>query len=170
MIDEIMDGINNHFAYALEISNFEIVADGITGNFQNDYIVGQYILIKSSVLNDSVYKVTQVESNKLTLEGTLIPESTNNNNYNIGIYALRPPKGFLTLVDTIASWETSNSSKAGISSEKIDDYSVSFAGDGSAAGNTWENAFKSKLSKYRRVFTDLDQFNININDFRSVKV
>ncbi len=148
MISQIMDYCKNHFARSYEYGTFNIVADGIEGTFSEKYVAGQYVWIKDSFINDGVYKILTVESNKLTLDTELLPESTQE---NILLFGCSPVKGFLDLVTDIQAY-VQNGAKDGIASERIDDYSVAYSGNGS-----WTNAFSSRLAQYRRMFDDYEK-------------
>lgn len=140
---DIMDSLNNHFLKSYERKICEIVADGIVGAFSETYIAGMYIIIEKSYLNDGIYKVASVTSNKITVEETLVAENTGK---YITIFGSTPPKAFVDLSAEINNYSES----VGASSESIDDYSVSFAdGDGS-----WESAYSTKLNKYRSLYDD----------------
>lgn len=145
MINTIMDYLNNYFDYDYENTTVSISGDTITiddGTFSNDYLSNGYIRLYGSLLNDGVYKVSNATDTVITLTETLTTED----NVKLNIWRLRPPKAFLDLVDEISTHVTANKSKPGVSSEKIDDYSISFSGNGG-----WESSFKDRLSNYRRL-------------------
>lgn len=143
MISRVMDYCNNHFPDTLEIAN-SIETDGIIGLFGEDYVVGQYVYIHGSKINDGVYKVISATSSKITVDATLTPEDTDRTIYVIGCAI---PKSFLDLVAEIEAYETNNSGKDGIASETISRYSVSYVN-----GGGWNKVFSSKLSKYRAIY------------------
>ena len=145
MIEQVMDKINNHFVKSLEVKNFEIVSDGITGDFNETYFNGMYVLIKNSYLNDGVYKIIEVDSNKITVDETLQAELSDD---NIFLYALAPPKTFIDIVNNIETYD--NSTNGGIKSKRIQDMDITYTDD-----NSWYSVFKSKLKQYRRVYSDL---------------
>lgn len=143
MLNVVMTHIKNHFARSWEIGQYEIVTDGIVGSFYKKYIVGQYVWLKYSFVNDGVYKITGVTSNKLTLDATLTAENTGE---LIALFGLAVPHDFLTVVTEIENFK----SKDGVTSESIDDYSVSYGGD----GGSWTSVFSGKLSQWRRMYDD----------------
>lgn len=143
MIYTVMNELNNHFVRIPDSGPFEIVADGITGNFTETFLAGMYVVIHNSYLNDGVYKITSVESNKITVDTTLNPE---NKEDFIILWPSTPPTDFINLVTEIENYNE----KIGVSSYSIDDYSETFEGNG-----TWQSAFKSKLNAYRRVYNDI---------------
>lgn len=144
MISQVMRYCNKYFPKTYERSNYEIIADGIQGSFSKTYVVGQYIYVKDSLLNDGVYRITDISSIKLTLEATLSAENTGQ---AITVFGLTPPRDFLELVNEISNY----TSKDGVASEKIDDFSVTFKGDGS-----WQSAFMNKLNTYKSIYNDLE--------------
>ncbi len=144
MLYEIMNSINNFFIRSNETGTFEIVDDGIIGDFYNNYIVGQYICIKNSVLNDGVYKVLEINGNKLKLDAELITETS-----YICLLALAIPKSFLVLVSEIQAWQEKNGCNVGVESERIDDYSISFD---TTNGGSWKGVFRGQLNSYRKMF------------------
>lgn len=145
---EIMEYINNHFIPAHnvpEYKTYEIMSDGIVGSFSETYIPGMYVVIRHSYLNDGVYKITGVTDSKLTVEETLKAENTGE---EILICASSPPQSFIDLSNQIGNFNQS----VGATSESIDDYSVSYNNDGS-----WQSAYASKLSQYRKLYDDIGQ-------------
>lgn len=141
---KIMDKINNHFLKSVEYNTFEITENSIIGSFTETYLVGMYVIIKGSYLNDGLYQITAVANNELTLDGTLQPEDTNE---SFRVYASSPPQEFVDLATKINAY---NETGIGADSESIDDYSISYKGDGS-----WESVYANKLNTYRRVYSDL---------------
>ena len=157
MISQIMNYCKNHFVRSKERkSTFAIVNDGIEGVFSEKYIVGQYIWIRESIVNDGVYKITNVDLNsKLTLDATLTSEDVESE--FITVYGLAVPNAFLDIVTDIESWKTANAGKEGVASESIDDYSISFGtGSNGAMANTWQVAFESRLTAYKQVFETVE--------------
>ena len=148
MIAAIMKEIKNHFARSVEAQAFEIVSDGIVGSFSEKYIAGMYIWIKNSFLNDGVYLLTGATTSKLSVApDTFTAENLGDTIY---VFASTPPKDFLALVTEIEAYNSGSGTKDGISSESIDDYSVSFGkGDGS-----WKSVFSQRLNNYRKMWDD----------------
>jgi hypothetical protein len=141
-MDKLLKYLNRYWPRSIEQVT-AIAADGFEGNFSETYLVGQYILIKNSILSDGVYQLTAVSPTKLTVAEPLQAESTN----LIILFGLAIPREVIALQAKINAY-TSNE---GIASESIDDYSVSFQ-DGSG----WQTAFKSELNAWRVMYSDLD--------------
>jgi len=139
-IGEVMEEVNNYYSYSNENGTYVFVATSskITGTFESTYLVGQYIRVYGSILNDDVYKISAIAEGEITVEETLIDEDVADS--TTYIYQLAPPKNLINLVSDIVS----HISKDGVVSESIDDYSISFSSDGS-----WIGAFKKRLRKHR---------------------
>jgi len=150
MISQVMAYCKQHFDRSREAQAFEVVADGITGTFIETYVVGQYIWMVGSFINDGVYKISGVTTSKLTLDATLTAEDTGE---IITLYGLSVPKAFLDIVTDIDSWVSGNSGKEGLASESIDGYSVSF---GTGADGSTSNT--PEFEDYEFVIPDFFKF------------
>ena len=159
MIGKVMTEVKNHFARSVESKAYEIVVDGIQGSFQEKYVVGQYVWVYNSFINDGVYKITAITSTKLTLDATLQAENTGE---TIVVFGLKPPTEFLSLVTDIESYVNNQAvTSLGIKSESQGNRSISYgSGSSGAGGNTWQSVFSESLNKYRRMFDDDESFNI----------
>lgn len=122
------------------------MVDGIEGDFKETYLVGQYVLIKGTILADGVYKITTVASGKLTLDAAFTPE-TEFDVEHPAVVGLAVPKAVIDLAAEIESFNES----AGVASESLGDYSISYG-----EGGSWEKAYKSKMAKWKRPYSDLD--------------
>ena len=139
MIEKVLNYLQHFYPCTFEpVKGIDV--DGLT--VKKDYILNQYILIKGSIMNDGIYKVDSIVGNKLVM--ALSVEST-----TVIVYGLAIPKSLLNLISEIEAYGEKGDN---ISSESIDDYSVSFNGSG------WQSAFASKLAPYRRVYSDLERW------------
>jgi hypothetical protein len=145
---EVMDSINNHFIRSTETGIYEFTINSIKGSFNQTYLVGMYIIVKGSYLNDGIYKIESISSNEIIVEELLTIENTKD---TVFIYVSTPPKHFVEVADAINSFDEN---KIGVASESIDDYSVSFSKD-----QSWQEIFKDKLNQYRKVYTDIPIIN-----------
>lgn len=148
MIKAIMDSINNHFLHTHNHVNC-----CLNGNFVNcsteNFLVGQYIIIRNSILNDGVYKILEINEHGITVDTELFAECG-----EFCIFGLAVPKDFLNLVGEIEEWQKNHNKVAGVASESTGSYSISF--DNNA--NTWQKAFKDRLHIYRKVFSDFAKY------------
>lgn len=156
MLSEITRSINNHFAidqrtgglYGAEQGEFAI-ADGRIA-VKSKYLVGQYIAISGSMLNDGVYKIDAVSDGAISVTG-LIDET-----FDGTIYSLRIPREFIALCDRINAFAESEDGQAGnIVSAGFGIQSQSFATDEAGQKSGWEYAFRTSLHRYRRAFPDI---------------
>lgn len=161
-IDAVMTQCNNHFAISAETNVFAVVSDGIEGTFTDTYLTGQYVWIKDSMLNDGVYKIASVASDKLTFVDTdLIAENTDR---IICLYGLAPDKTFISLVAEISAYD--DTVTKGIKSESQGNRSVTY-GAGSGTGSTsndWQTVYSSNINAYKRMF-DYDTVGFKYNIF-----
>jgi hypothetical protein len=148
-MDKLLKYLNRYWPRSIE-SVASISADGFNGTFTETYLVGQYVMIKGSILSDGIYKLTDVSPTKLTIADVLQAESST----LITIVGLAIPKDVVALQAKIEAYKGTE----GVASESIDDYSVSYQ-DGSG----WQKAFKNELNAYRLMFSDLDRFVVRYN-------
>lgn len=111
--------------------------------------VGQYFYIHGSVLNNGVYQYT----------GEAIAE-LQDEIFDGSVWEMAVPPAFLKLCEEITAWRAKNESADSqnmkpFSSESVSGvYSYSKAGTGSSESGgimTWQDAFKSRLNKFRRI-------------------
>jgi hypothetical protein len=138
-INAMCGNIKNYFAVAKYEERFVIENGNITLPFLRD----QYFRICESVFNNGVYKYTD--------DMQLVDEE-----FDGIIYALAIPPEFLLLAEEIEAYNKTEASKpSGYASESFDGYSYSKAGGGSVAAsanaNQWEQVFKSRLNRFRKV-------------------
>jgi len=146
MITQILEYTKKYYPASLETNTYTIVADGIIGNLSQNYIVGQYINIQNSILNDGTYKITAVTANKLTLDSVMIEETTD----NVRIWGLRLPRGLIELAIEITSYVASQPTNANLKAESQGNRSVTYA----EGGSNWKSAFANRLSQYRNIYDD----------------
>ena len=146
MITQILEYTKKYYPASLETNTYAIVANGIVGNLSQNYVVGQYINIQNSILNDGTYKITAVAANKLTPDSVMIEETTN----NVRIWGLRLPRGLIELIVDITSYVASQSSNANIQAESQGNRSVTYA----EGGSNWKSAFANRLSTYKNMYDD----------------
>lgn len=149
MITELLEYLNNWFIDTHESGKFEFKASldatpiyTIEAPFYQDYLVGQYISVDGSKLNDGVYKVTAVESGKITVDTQVLTETA-----SISLWGLAVPKQVVSLAGEIAEYKASN--LEGIASETQGSRSIAYKN-----GSGWEDVYKQRLIPYRRLYSD----------------
>lgn len=130
---EVMRSVNNYFIDASLIGEFTIEAGAL---INVELLVGSYIMIEGSALNDDVYKVGE--------DIGLIDEV-----FTGTIHKLKVPRDFIRLVDEIKAFN--DSVPVGVASESYDGFSQSFLSGDNA---NWTISFKSKLNRFRRMYDE----------------
>lgn len=143
MIDDFLEYTKRYYPISFEYGNFTVETDGITGSFLESYVVGQYINIELTKVNNGTYKITEIEANKLVLDSVLLPEVVSGMN----IWGLAIPKQVLSLVAEIESMGLIS----GLASESQGNRSVSYSN-----GSNWTDIFKSRIKK--SIYNDKDSF------------
>ena len=140
-LTEICDYCNNHFVVSKATGNYAISGGTIVlPQLQEN----QYFRISGSVFNDGVHKYPATDLVDETFEGA--------------IWAMAVPATVVALasdVDAyIAKYMTPDSpAMSPYTSESFQNYSYSKGSDSSngAGSVSWQNAFASRLNKYRRL-------------------
>ena len=142
-IESLIKECNNYFYRWKETNTFTINDNSIT--VEGKYMIGQYIRIKGSILNDGVYKVETYVNNIITVIGLI------NEEFEGIIYGLAIPKSFTELYSKIEEYNTKNvmSSKT---SESFNNYSVGYATNRNGKPLQWQEMFKNNLDTYRQAF------------------
>lgn len=138
MLYEVMKRVNNYFVKTKVEGKFTISDGKLDSSFISE---NQYFMIDGSVFNDGVY---QKGSEELTDE-TFVGE----------VSALAIPKAFLDLVKEIENWNEkyADTAQSPFQSESFGGYTYSKKSDSAenGDGNSWQTAFKSKLSIWRKL-------------------
>lgn len=147
MLTEICAEIKNYFTYENDkhIGDFSIVEGLIVPSFD---ISTDYIRIVGSHLNDGVHKLSDAD---------LVDEGE----FHGAVWVMSPPKAFLELVKEIEDWQAKNGAldspaMSPFNSESFGGYSYSksggsASGGSSSAGASWQAAFATRLTMYRRI-------------------
>lgn len=134
-----MKRINNFFVVESKKDTWTIEGGEIALPFVHK---SQYFLIKGSVFNDGVYKLTD--------DLSLTDET-----FDGYVSALAIPPSFLELVNDIEVWQAKNGDTvtSPFQSESFSDYSYTKSSNSSDSEGslTWYTAFKDRLSIYRKV-------------------
>ena len=138
----------NYHTKTVERGKFTI-AGGVVA-VMNTYLVGQYVRIVGSVLNDGVYKVVGFENGNLTLDGV------QNEVFTGAVCGLAVPPDFLELVgdiDRFITAERADKNAGRVTSESFAGYSYTLGSTGQdGTPISWKEAFASPLNDYRYTF------------------
>ena len=126
----------------------------LTCEYTGRYIVGQYIYVFNSLVNDNVYKITAVADGVITIEGEFLAEES-----KVFIFPLRVPKAIVTIEGEINSFITTSNTTRNVKSERIDDYQITYAtpADGTTS---WQQHFSRQLAPYKKVTDELERFKL----------
>lgn len=144
-IEVLMQECNNYFYKTYESNTFAISNGVITT--QGKYLVGQYIKIEGSILNDGVYKVESMDSNKINIK------ELQDEVFEGCIFGLSVPKGFIDLSTKIQEFLDNPKAKpTDISSESFNNYSWSKGKKTNGANITWNDVFRDDVYSYRQLY------------------
>ena len=149
-MDKILNSINNYFYRFFERGIYNIKANTII--VKGKYIIGQYIRIEGSTLNDGVYKVASVEGQNITLESSTIKGEE----FEGVISSLAIPNDLISLKAKIEVYESENKPSA-IVSESFGNYSYSLATNTNGQALTWQEVFSNELKPYKKMKTVWDK-------------
>lgn len=162
MLNEVMNNINNHFAldrtteqlHGYEDGEFTLIGGTIT--VKNKYVVGQYIAITGSILNNGVYRVEKFEDGVITIKESDVNDKMWGETFDGTIYSLRVPESFIQLVEKIKTFTESNLGKSSnITSASFGIQSYSFGTDSNGVRAGWQTVFAPDLNAHRRYTPDI---------------
>ena len=139
MLEQVLMHLKNWFLVpgGIHEGTYTIEDGGITLPFLAN---GQYFRICGSVFNDGLHQYPASDLKAETFDGT--------------VWALAVPQAVIELASEIEAWQTKNGEAAsGIyQSESFGGYSYSKATDSASGGAvTWQSAFRSRLSAWRKL-------------------
>jgi len=158
MLNAVIKYLNNpFFKYTNGVPNYQYTVDStftatdtITGTFTDTFIVGEYILINGTRINDGVYLITANDGTSLTIDATLdIAISTESTAVATTYTKMYIPDEVIALIAEITSYNSNVID--GVVSEKQGERSITY-GTSSGGGTTgWQSAFGARLSTYRKL-------------------
>lgn len=150
-MEEILKYLNNYFFRFAEKGQFEIIDKTIV--LKGKYVIGQYILIEGSALNDGVYKIENIEDSLIKLtEG-------DNEVFEGIIYSLAIPKNIINLIPKIEEFKEKNNNTV-LASESFGGYSYSKVTDKNGNIANWTSAFSTELKPYRKIFDNKNRVEV----------
>jgi len=148
MINQVLGYINNYFInynYQSIIDSTFTASDTIAGDFEDSFLVGEWIMISGTRLNDGVYLISAIDNTSLTIDTSydkLIKAEAITT--NVLYKKLDIPEQLISIVANITTFEANES--VGVTSESQGNTSVTYNGD-----STWQSAYKGKLSQWRKM-------------------
>ena len=139
MLEQVLMHLKNWFLVpgGIHEGTYTIEDGGITLPFLEN---GQYFRIVGSVFNDGLHQYPANDLKSETFEGN--------------VWALAVPQAVIELAYEIESWQTKNgdASVSPYQSESFGGYQYSKATDSASGGAvTWQSAFRSRLSAWRKL-------------------
>ena len=145
-LTELCYELNNFFPVKKKVGSFTIEGGTINNIESLNLQEGQYYHIRGSVFNDGVHVYpTDVLKDEDTFRGQ--------------VWAMAVPSTVIDLASEIADWQAKyggadSAAMSPFNSEAFGNYSYSKSSGGSSGGsdsaNSWQSAFASRLSKWRR--------------------
>ena len=153
MLNAVLREINNYFfEYSSGSKQFSYSKDVtfttnntlIASDFSDTFIVGEYILIENSRINNGVFLITAIDGTTITIDATLDLTITTEPERSVTLTKCFIPGELLALIEDVKTYDTNITT--GLASESQGNRSVSY-GDSSG----WKKAFSSDLSIYKRL-------------------
>jgi hypothetical protein len=148
MINEVLEHINKYFVnynYQSLIDSTFIATNTITGDFEDTFLVGEWIMISGTRLNDGVYLISTINTTSLTIDISYDKSIKAEDETESVLYRkLDIPASLVSIVVDIKTHQATES--IGIKSESQGNTSVTY--DKSSG---WQGVFASKLSQWRKL-------------------
>lgn len=135
MLAEVLDHLNNWFVvpHGYHGGTYTVADGGLELTF---LLPSQYFRVAGSVLNDGLYQYPAVGMVDETFTGY--------------VWALAIPQELITLVAEIEAWQEKQGNSPYLS-ESFDGYTYTKATGGSGAPMTWQDAFRGRLNRWRKL-------------------
>ena len=135
-VSDVMRHVRNHFIRSAVSGEFAHVSGVLTPTAS--FSPGMWVAITGEGAPCGVFQLDELGG---------IPDQADAV-WNGTVYLLEPPADFLRLCGDIGCWAAANPDPA-VTGERLGEYSVS------RRAVTWENAFASALTPYRRMFPEV---------------
>ena len=147
MLNEILNYLHNYFPdtdYYFQTACTFTATDTIAGDFEDTYIVGEYIRILDTRLNDGVYLIKAISDTEITIDATVDLATRTETEITARITKADIPRDLISLIAEIKTYNTSG--VVPIVSESQGNRSVTYAKDSS-----WKSVYTGMLSNYRKL-------------------
>ncbi len=156
MLNAVLKELNNFFIrtnnsgieFQFTVDSTFAADNSITGDFTDTFIVGEYILLEDTRINDGVYLITAIDNASITIDNTIDITLQDEAAVETTFTKLNIPSDLVQLIAEITTYNTNTTD--GISSESQGNRSVSF-GTSSNGDTSWRQVFNSRLSVYRKL-------------------
>ena len=152
MLNQVLKYLNNYFfEYTNGTRSYSYSKDvtftssaTMSADWTDTYIVGEYILVEGSRLNDGVYLISAIDATDITIDSTLDITVSTEPEVSVTVSKCYIPKELIDIIADIKTYESN--SNPGISSESQGNRSVTYNGS-----SDWKTVYQSALSKYRKL-------------------
>ena len=157
MLNAVLRELNNYFfefsngvkELQFTIDSTFVAPDTINGVFTDTFVVGEYILIEGSRVNDGAYLISAIDGSSMTIDATVDKTIKAEAEVECTITKLFIP---FDVVELIADIKDYNSNvKTGVRSEQQGNRSITYGGGSSTSASGWKSAFANQLSTYKKV-------------------
>ena len=136
------------YIYEYPIQATFTATDTISGDFEDTFLVGEYIKIEGSRLNDGVFKIAAIDNTTLTIDTNFDQLIKTETEISVAMIKCFIPESLTDLIAEIKTY-TDSHTVDGVKSESIDDYSITYTDEAGKSG--WQGVFKGRLAQYKRV-------------------
>jgi len=161
MIINIMREIRRTFEVSAESSEY-IIENG-TINLKEHYLVGEWILVQGSRLNNGIYRIGAVNGTILPLY-TLSNGSDDENptcadeSFQGCVWRLNLPRDFIEMAEEITAWSNKSDN---VPSDVVSHSVVGLYSETRATGHDglplgWKQVFGKRLGAFRRMFSTIN--------------
>lgn len=153
MLNEVLTSLkNNFYRYTNGVLNYSYTKDltftassgKVAGAFTSTFLVGEYIRISDSRLNDGVYLISAISTTEITIDTTLDTTFTDEAEIECIITKIYIPNDLVALIAEIKTYNTNNTS--GLQLERQGNREIRYA-----KSSGWKDVFLNRLSKYRKL-------------------
>ncbi len=152
MLNAVLNDLNNSFyEYTSGVKNYSYTKDisftsedTMLGGFTDTFIVGEYVRVTGSRVNDGVYLISAIDTTSITIDTTVDAKIKTEPSTECTITKCYIPSDVVQMIAEIKEFDANL--VQGASSESQGSRSVSFAD-----GASWKKAFSPRLSAYRKM-------------------
>lgn len=147
MLNEVLNYLNNYFQdldYSFQTDCAFTADDTIAGDFTDTFIVGEYIRIRDTRLNDGVYLIKTITDSEITIDATVDQKIRAEPEISTRLTKASIPPYLITLIGEIKTYN--DSGIIPVASESQGNRSVSYVKDSS-----WKSVFSNQLTTYKKL-------------------
>ena len=152
MLNEVLKEINNYFPWkgfdgTVHLYTVDIIftaTDTMTGDFEDTYMVGEYVKVSGSRLNNGVFKISAITDTTITIDTTVDQIIKEEEEIIVDVVKVAIPDELVAIINDIETYDSQ--AKDGLQAESQADRSVTYS-----KGSSGTDVFRSKLAKWNKV-------------------